>query len=618
MSHDFPLLERYTRKFDQPLEGDLTSFSLLASAYENGFISLESYLLGLEVQLKWGSLLTPKDSVLVQKMLLVLCHSEEGAQVAFEMSPSAVGDFEKWLSDCCSNANQASGSSLSSKSIQDLVSRVGDHGLIGPPDTNPVIVVDNGKLYFQKHFASKSIIERAIQSRRPAGPFCELPKNAVVAQIKELQENQGLALTKEQSLALLLSCQNNISWISGGPGTGKTFLIYFLTQLFTKLGCDPGRIKIAAPTGKSVERINTSLARLNQDSNNESPPIVAQTLHKLLGYTKNSPTPTYHQSQCLEADLVVVDESTMIDHASFADLLQACSPKTHLVFVGDKNQLPSIRPGGLFKEQFETKEDDSFVSLYKNFRMNPDNPSGAEILGFATDILENHCDLERFENDSPFEGRGGVTWIDPLKKPLEDVLAGQLERRSDLQRSSSTRIMKFDSTTFGEKDVAFLQELFVTLGQFKVLTPTNKGDLGTTALNRWYAEHHGQVTNALFYPGCPVMVNENNYELELWNGTEGMALWVQRPGSAPNLEFVFRTQQGFKSFDTNLNKLLVSPSHAITIHKSQGSEYSHVLALFPPQRSSLSQKSLVYTGCTRASNRLTVVSRLNDFLSYLA
>ena len=624
MRDHFPLLDRYKRLFDPPQNTTLEDHgigSLLSLAYKGANISLESYLLGVEALIKTNLDPTAKEHSLFQKILLALMHAEERGEIGFKISTSTTDSFELWLSSFAPRDSLAQTPPSTSKAIQELMTRLASKQLVGLIEDNPFIVFDNDILYFHMHFVANTIIKRAIDGRHDTEQFKDVSKEKIEALLNQRQFDS--TLTEDQKRALFNSFQKSLSWISGGPGTGKTFLITYLARLFLDLKVLPERIKIAAPTGKSVDRINTSLSVMDDDLLSDSPKtssksqLVAQTLHKLLGYKKNSPIPSYHPKRLVAADVVIVDESTMIDHATFADLLQAISLKAHLVFVGDKDQLPSIRPGGLFQEQFNEFKNSNFIALKQNFRMNPDNPNGSQILEFAESLLAGKCKIESYATDSSAKEEGGVSWVDPLQLCLEDVFNAQLEKKSALEKSAAKRVLKLSAGQFSKDDCDFLENVFSTMKTFKILTPTNKGPLGTQAINHWYKKRHGQGEHSLFYPASPVIINENNYDLELWNGTEGLAMLVQRDNHLPKLEFIFQKKSHWQSIDVNTLQLTASPAHAITIHKSQGSEYEEVVVVLPPYNSATPQKQLLYTGCTRASRRLTVVSRKLDFYRYL-
>lgn len=386
--------------------------------------------------------------------------------------------------------------------------------------------------------------------------------------------------------------------ISGGPGTGKTWtVVRILALLLTQ---QPHlHIALAAPTGKAAARLEESIsAALPQlhctESIKQRLPSQASTLHRLLGSRLGSPYFRHSTHNPLLHDVVVVDEASMVDLALMTKLVQALKPTARLILLGDRDQLASVEAGTVLGDLCQLAE------------------SGQSLLTNSLVLLEKS---HRFKADS---GIGQVA---------QAVRLGEAERALQiLQHTTTAAALRWEAVQSAETLLpqlshritqGFQQYLsqrtalaaLTHFNQFRILCATRHGPFGVIAINRLVEQvlsvYHGLKPTFRWYHGRPIMITRNDYHLRLFNGDIGLILWL--PGmNEPQAFFPDATAEtGVRAVWPNR-----LPEHetvyAMTIHKSQGSEFDEVLLLLPEQSSNLLTRELLYTGITRARHRLQI------------
>jgi exodeoxyribonuclease V alpha subunit len=406
--------------------------------------------------------------------------------------------------------------------------------------------------------------------------------------------------------------------ISGGPGTGKTTTIVRIIVALHRLAADKApRILLAAPTGKAAARMQEALfhgmAELLSDSESGFVPdaIEAKTLHRLLGILPGKNRIRYTPEFPIPADVIIVDEASMIDLALMARLMQAVPFDARLILVGDKDQLASVEAGSVMGDicagvsSFGTEDDDEsakanaelsnhMVVLRKSYRFKAD--SGIEELGRAInggsggEVMDLLADV----------GKGNIDF-----KPI--AAFGEIEK--DLPRL----VLETIAPVF---DTADPLAALARFDQFKILTPVRKGPCGVEAINQLVEatlRRHGIINPApgsggQWYPGRPVMMNRNDYYHHLFNGDVGIAT-VTHIGGIP------RVRVGFPDGQGQIRYLYPEqlPDHetvyAMSVHKSQGAEFQHVVLILPDKDSPLLTRELIYTAVTRARQTVEIWGR---------
>jgi exodeoxyribonuclease V alpha subunit len=464
-----------------------------------------------------------------------------------------------------------------------------------------------------------------------------------------------------QKVACALAARGRFTLITGGPGTGKTTTVVRLLGLLQSQAVQSGkplRIALAAPTGKAAARLGESIAQALQKlplHMQAHIPVQAQTLHKLLQVRAATQA---NAAPALALDLVVVDEASMIDLELMARLLASVPLSANLILLGDKDQLASVEAGAVMGQlcagaeqggysadtiswvQAQTGSDvgawagrgsdlaQQTVMLRVSRRFAADSVIGQwatavntgdrqAVAGHWADTplwQAGHSDsVTRLQPAQAFDAQlaalvrhGWRAWLQQLQ-----LLAGQdssffqavptpppftaAAQPQDHQASSGA-----GSAMQGTCGEAQALALLAAYGQFQVLCAVREGPWGVTALNRAISRALGFAPEG-WYAGRPVMVTRNDYHLNLMNGDVGLCL---------------PTAQGLRvAFAQGASLRWVLPSRldavetvfAMTVHKSQGSEFDHVALVLPDRIAPVLTRELLYTGITRAKHRLTLV-----------
>ena len=375
-----------------------------------------------------------------------------------------------------------------------------------------------------------------------------------------VQKQLSIDLAENQVQALRSASENKIMVITGGPGTGKTTIINALLKIFSGLKV---RIMLAAPTGRAAKRMS------------EATGYEAKTIHRLLEYSIQKGGFQKDDEHPLECDLIIVDEASMIDTILMYHLLKAIPLKATFILVGDVNQLPSVGAGNVLKDIIAS-DIIPVVRLNEIFRQAKES----QIIVNAHKI--NNGILPSFTPSGPRDDFYFIEQEDP-----EDVLRIILELVSD-------RVPR----RFG----------FDPVDDIQVLSPMHKGTVGTENLNielqRWLNLHKDGVTRGsqAFRTGDKVMQIKNNYDKEVFNGDIGKITRVDPELREVDISFDGRNV----TYDfTDLDEIVLA--YAISVHKSQGSEYPAVIIPILTQHYMLLQRNLIYTAVTRGRKLVIVI-----------
>lgn len=480
-------------------------------------------------------------------------------------------------------------------------------------EASPLVLTEDtqGKrLYLRRAWVAEQNIRSSIQARLTTP--CDVPA--------DLQQRLDALFTPTtngepdmQRLACEVAAQNRITLITGGPGTGKTTTVVKLLSLLVGTASRDLHIHLAAPTGKAAARLTESIS----NALTQMPPDVqaripthAQTLHRLL--QANSKAPQVHQ---LATDVVVVDEASMIDLEMMARLLQAVPITARLILLGDKDQLASVEAGAVMSQlctgsllQHQT------VTLIHSHRFDAKSGIGHWARAVNATTTDNTPALKALWKAAP-------DWLAtlPVQQSIEedapqaDVTQLQLASTHDAKLGVGLRYgwrhwlallePHRSSNTHTARPCSDAQaiELLKAFTEFCVLCAVREGPLGVTQLNTAVERALG-LGDSTWYTGRPVMVTRNDYALDLMNGDIGLCL----PSPDGVLRVVFPAGDGGVRWVMPSRLESVDTVFAMTVHKSQGSEFAHVLLVLPAQESPVLTRELVYTGLTRAKQRLTL------------
>jgi exodeoxyribonuclease V alpha subunit len=491
------------------------------------------------------------------------------------------------------------------------------------------LLLTNGWLYHQRTLHYERALAETI-SERLSDLYGNAPDQAsvdgAISQIRAAptrsRSGEAMELSEEQIDAVRRAAQLSMTVVTGGPGTGKTSIVVSLLRVLVRLGVEPERIALAAPTGKAANRLGESIDGQLRTIDDEADASLEQlaapsTLHRLLRYSGSKGRFRRDETDPIPADWVIVDEASMIDLILMERLARCVRPDAHLVLLGDVEQLPSVETGTVLRDLIpagdDERPDEHVVRLRKSFRMDPRDPAGRSILTLAGAVKDGDPEAVRSATsaDAP-----GVEFEDVA----EHYRAFLLDFVDEWFRCKITAADAFDRLTrqtyrledgqFAAEQLDDVATLFSHFERFRILCLTRVFATGANALNE--AFHLRMVRRAPvegipdFVAGEPVLMLRNDYDRGLFNGDQGLVLRVDT-GDEIRLAAVFGDADGFRAH--HLSGLAGQLAHAwaMTVHKSQGSEFDEVTLVLPEEEIPLLSRELLYTALTRARKAVRVI-----------
>lgn len=531
------------------------------------------------------------------------------------------------------------------------------------PDRNKPFVLDGALLYTDRYFTYQEGLARALRARfgvltKPAD--AALLKRGLDGLIQPMPEPDGTPFEglERQKLGAAMALLRGFTVISGGPGTGKTYTVRsVLTLLWMQWALSneptqdaPGpRVALAAPTGKAAARMREAMQLKVEEFLDAAAKVLPagrtveqlrtflnalqpSTIHRLLVWNPSNPTRFRHNADHpLPFDVVVIDETSMVDFALMAKLVDAVAPETRVILLGDQHQLSSVEAGTVLADlcgptsvsrlqasrafarelrdlagipdveryvelAAERGPYDAIVQLDRSRRFKADSGIGQ----FARACLDDAFDpdaavrlLTRFDDvELIAHGDRGAL----LSATQEAILEGYLPYLDRLRKEPRG----------GETLEALHKEVLALFDRFRILCAHRNGRTGVLGMNRavmdLLALHGGLSTRGEYFVGRPVLITRNDYVVQLFNGDVGLVV-TDADGER---SVVFPVPDGVRYVvPARL------PDHqtvfAMTIHKSQGSEFKHAMVVLPEEPSPILTRELIYTGVTRAQQRMTLV-----------
>jgi len=498
------------------------------------------------------------------------------------------------------------------------------------------------RLYLRRAYQAEQDVMHALRARL-AQPLWET--HGSIAHLNALfpQAAQQSDPIDWQKVACAMAVRSCLTLITGGPGTGKTTTVVRLLALLTAQARaeqspsqtplqKPLRIRLAAPTGKAASRlgesIQSAMAQLPLALQIEAPPA-PETLHRLLQFTPDAPLRELPQLMC---DVLVVDEASMIDLEMMARLLAAVPLTTRLILLGDKDQLASVEAGAVLAQLCEGADRGGYSAATADWIQ---AHTGQDVRGFGHSAgpsasLAQHTVMlrhsRRFDADSGIGqwaqavNAGNVSAVktllthcprvqvspDLLFPPDVDLLPVQRLPHPAVaeivQQGWSEWLLLLKPMRLSQAVCSDAQalELIERFADFQVLCALRNGPWGVENLNQCISRWLGGGAER-WYSGRPVMVTRNDPNLKLMNGDVGLCL-----PTVNGLRVAF-VQAGQIRWVLPSRLDAVETVWAMTVHKSQGSEFKHVMLVLPDTPSAVFTRELLYTGITRAKKRLTLV-----------
>src|SRR6266536_1263233 len=385
-----------------------------------------------------------------------------------------------------------------------------------------------------------------------------------------LKQKRNMHLTDRQREAVQMAYSQKVSILTGGPGTGKSTSIRALLMVLRNRKID---FALAAPTGRAAKRLSEAAGVQGQAQ--------AKTLHRLLEYAPHDNSYQRNEDNPLPYQFVIVDEFSMVDILLFYHLLKALPRESHLLLVGDADQLPSVGPGNVLRDLLRSEVIPT-VRLTELFRQ----AQQSKIIVNAHRINAGHMPSTKVEASSDFFF---MTEEDPLR--AQQLILDLVQRRLPARYH------------------------FNPLTDIQVLAPMYKGPVGVTTLNERLQAHLNPSSfvqiewgDHILRVGDKVMQTRNNYDKGIFNGDVGWIRSINKESATLKVEFVEEAGPLFVSYEFHeLDELVLA--YAVTVHKSQGSEYPVVIIPLVNQHRMLLQRNLLYTAITRARRFCVLVGQ---------
>ncbi len=548
--------------------------------------------------------------------------------------------------------------------VQHWVSCLWHPQLVAEGEGLTPLVFDGQRLYLRRYWQFERSVEAAIELRLQQRDQLQahLPSEFATT-LQQLFPEKMAGETDWQTVACALAAGSGFCVITGGPGTGKTTTVVKVLALLQQLaltGTDGSalRIKLAAPTGKAAARLKESIAGaigqlpadlLAQAGLREAIPTEVLTLHRLLGSRPHSRQFKHDARNPLTVDVLVVDEASMVDLEMMAALLAALPVAARLILLGDKDQLASVEAGsvlGLLCSRADGGHFDVTTAAWLH------TVTGETVVDALIDpqgqILDQHVVMLR--KSYRFTEHSGIGQLAKAVNAGDPALIDQVwdDGYSDL---NTIRIADFEEAQFRQLVIGptagggqgyrhylsvvksekpdltadlgvfdqWARKVLDAYSQFQVLCALRTGLYGVEGLNQRIThilKDEGLIqAQTAWFAGRPVLVTQNDYRLGLMNGDIGIALpypLKDKPSGRISwgLRVAFAKSDGSKGIHWLLPSrlLTVETVFALTVHKSQGSEFSHCALILPPKPNPILTRELVYTGITRAKGWFTLVN----------
>ena len=518
----------------------------------------------------------------------------------------------------------------------------------GAPDRQQPLVFEADRVYLRRYWKDETSVANAVTHlassvRVVNQPQARLWLDKLFSAPKENPLNPN---PDWQNIACAIALRSQLAIITGGPGTGKPYTVARLLALLFALSDKPDRLRIAlaAPTGKAAARlkqsIDSALVELSDKLAGDLPLAeltarmgAARTLHSLLGARPDTRAFKHHAGNPLELDVLIVDEASMVHLEMMACLLQALPPHALIIFLGDKDQLASVEAGAVLgdmclhaRQGGYSPDTLAYVSATTGINIPASFAGAASTLAQQTVMLR---ESRRFTG--------------PIAELAEAINLGNVVAASNCLRAASHQIVRWqehahpdhvlqlalngrEGCTGGYRpylqhlahspattDTAvyenWVADVIKKFESFRLLCAVREGDWGVAGVNAAIekrVEAEGLIKrNGEWYVGRPVMVTRNDYGMGVFNGDIGICL--PDPLQPKSLRVYFMEGQVIRSvLATRLQH--TETAYAMTVHKSQGSEFHHVVVVLPKEASSVVSRELIYTGITRSREFFTLLT----------
>ena len=560
---------------------------------------------------------------------------------------------------------------------------------LGNEQVAQLFVYENGRLYSRRYYEFEQEVARDIVKRAALTPLTEDANDKVKQLWPAIFPTETTAQQDWQQIAVAKSLMQGFCVINGGPGTGKTYTV--LRLLLALQACDKDlNIVLAAPTGKAQQRMTESIVNSIEglrgkveDTALDNVPTDAVTLHRLLGLREYGVSTKYNQHNQLAADVLIVDEASMVDLALMTRIVRALPDHARLYFIGDADQLPAVELGNVLEQLVSNTtrldvEENASPSDESSLHIDSDPLS----LGGVPSLMRQHiatlCPhlpmlpvneqaksyVATLQAPQRFKGQVAKVATAIQKGDADGAIAAIAEggdgssKTANLAATTKSRLKEgvhlWSEGEVGSRDLHELakesffpifdansaDEALNRLNYVRWLTPVRKGAMGVEGLNSLVFDaikHKIKKREGHFYQGQPIMIVKNHHPQRLSNGEVGVIwpdstgklyAWFYQDAKGADQQASSGTGENANGVQNQMQKQVLrsislsrvpqfETVYAMTIHKSQGSEFNHVVLILPKPDSektaNLFHRGLVYTGLTRAKGGCLIISDNTTF-----
>lgn len=512
---------------------------------------------------------------------------------------------------------------ISAPVIEQWLANLKQSAMVGKPgDFAPLILDEGNRLYFHKYWQQEETLAKSLLAR------CVQNNNIDDGLLREgLDRLFGVSGQPDwQKVAAAISVRNNLSVISGGPGTGKTTTVVRILALLAeqcRAGAEPFDVALAAPTGKAAARLKESIRGAKQGLDADETikgliPDEASTLHQLLGARRYSSQFKFNENNVLPFQTVVLDEASMADQTMMSHLMKALSPNARLILLGDKDQLASVEAGSVLGD-ICFRADIKFSANTAEWLSKMGTSLPVEHIALKPNLMNDFVTL--LTQNYRFTSKSGIGQLAQsinsgnTKESLSIIHSNQfndinltlfnthLELIKQLEQIAENYFIPFHKNI--EPD-----GIFERWQKFQLLAVHRRGPYGTQYLNR-------QIERILstrqlipkhqeWYAGRPVIINRNDYTLKLYNGDVGICM----PDEKGELQVYFQQKDEIRAIaPARLSDY--DSAYVLTVHKSQGDEFENVGLILPAKDSKVLSRELIYTAVTRARKSVEIIGPRN-------
>src|SRR5438128_473535 len=488
-------------------------------------------------------------------------------------------------------------------------------GVGQPGEFAPLILDENERLYLQRYWKYEDELAHNLQARLREHPIRDFNQTELASNLAKLFPAQS----DLQKVAAFLAATSRLCVISGAPGTGKTRTIVLICALLIALaGKRELNFALAAPTGKAAARLKDTIRkprpwRRLPGAIDEKRPADASTIQRFLGVKGDSPHFRHDAKNPLPADVVIVDEASMIDLALLAKLFDAVRPDARVILVGDKDQLASVEAGSAFRDICTPGlEPGTSASLAEAFA----KCTGEELEGTSASEAPIHPVVVELRRNYRFTPETGIAELSSAVNQGDSEGAIAVLKSGGRIRWRPTPLVKKFERELRERVLPRFEK-FLTLtdpadalnqlAEFAVLCALRRGPFGAETVNgllEGMLRDTGKVEDdGPYHAGEPVIIVRNDYNVGLFNGDLGIVL----PDATSGELRVFFRGEGSDVLNFAPGRLPAhQPAFALTVHKSQGSEFRDALVILPESDAPVLTRELLYTGVTRVRETVEV------------